>query len=84
MQPNLQKLPVELIPPPDSPLMSQPPHDVVQGNAALFHYTWGTLVEDKITRNKVWIFDKREYTDHDLALQVSFCLCVLPSCFANS
>jgi hypothetical protein len=29
--------------PPASPLISQPPHDRVIGNASMYHYTWGTL-----------------------------------------
>ena len=28
---------------PAAPLISQPPHDRVLGNASMYHYTWGTL-----------------------------------------
>jgi hypothetical protein len=29
--------------PPGSPLISQPPHDRMRGNASMYHYTWGTI-----------------------------------------
>lgn len=34
----------------------------------MLHYTWGTLVEEG--GNKVWTFDKREYTAAELEKQV--------------
>jgi hypothetical protein len=44
---------------PFNPLMVQPPADVVLGDAAILHYTWGPIVshEGKV----VWSFDKRSY-----------------------
>ena len=52
--------------------MVQPPADHAQGNAALLHYTWGTLVEDA-DKQKVWIFDKREYTAPEIERKVGSC-----------
>ena len=69
-QSNLQKIDVELQYPPNSSFMCQPPADSVQGNAALAHYTWGTLVEEGQTRKEVYLFDKRKLVAHDDALKV--------------
>eukprot|EP00879_Flechtneria_rotunda_P014651 GHRR01015310.1.p1 GENE.GHRR01015310.1~~GHRR01015310.1.p1 ORF type:complete len:332 (+),score=80.08 GHRR01015310.1:805-1800(+) len=54
--------------PPKSKLMSQPPHDWVQGEAAILHYTWGTLYfKDS---KEFWRFDKRDYTAKEHELKV--------------
>ena len=50
--------------------MTQPPADSSLGNAAMLHYTWGILIEDA-QKQKVWIFDKREYTKQEYERQVS-------------
>jgi hypothetical protein len=49
--------------PPNSTLISQPPHDWELGAAALLHYTWGTLFykDDK----EVWRFEKRDWTSKE-------------------
>ena len=69
----LQGVKLDLVKPPDSPLMAQPPADHTQGNAALMHYTWGTLVEE-MDGTKVWIFDKREYTAPEIERKVNLAL----------
>ena len=44
---------------PFNPLMVQPPADVVLGDAAILHYTWGPIISrDGV---KLWEFDKRTY-----------------------
>ncbi len=55
--------------PPMSKLISQPPADSVLGDAAMFHYTWGTIWSDA-SGKEVWKFDKRFYTDAKLELEV--------------
>lgn len=56
--------------PPKSRLISQPPHNWELGEAAMLHYTWGTLFfkNDK----EVWRFDKRDWTakEHELKVGV--------------
>ena len=37
------KLNIKNLPPPSSPLISQPPHDRAIGNASMYHYTWGSI-----------------------------------------
>eukprot|EP00877_Chromochloris_zofingiensis_P015145 jgi/Chrzof1/9885/Cz04g19190.t1 len=54
--------------PPNSLLLSQPPHDHVLGKAAMFHYTWGVIY--KKGEKDIWKFDKRFYTAADDALKV--------------
>lgn len=54
--------------PPSSCLISQPPADHSPGAAAIYHYTWGTVI--KKGGQEVWHFDKRDYTAADLALKV--------------
>jgi hypothetical protein len=44
---------------PFNPLMVQPPADVVLGDAAILHYTWGPIVSRDGT--VLWSFDKRSY-----------------------
>jgi hypothetical protein len=54
--------------PPKSKLISQPPHNWDLGQAAMLHYTWGTLYfkDDK----EVWRFDKRDWTAKEHELKV--------------
>lgn len=47
--------------PPNCPLITQPPADDTLGQAAMTHYTWGTLVNDA-SGKRLWEFDKRTYT----------------------
>lgn len=54
--------------PPDSPLISQPPHDRQTGNACMYHYTWGSIYSKD--GKEVWKFDKRFYTEMDQSLKV--------------
>lgn len=65
----LQGVKFDLTLPPDQLLVTQPPADAVLGKAAMFHYTWGTIWKDP-GGQVVWKFDKREYTDASLELQV--------------
>ncbi len=55
--------------PPVSKLISQPPADSAIGNAAMYHYTWGTIWSNEAGK-EVWKFDKRFYTDADLEIKV--------------
>ena len=51
--------------------MAQPPADHRIGDAALLHYTWGSIFQDtKHNQTEVWKFDKRFYTAHVAALKV--------------
>lgn len=54
--------------PPKSKLISQPPHNWDLGEAAMLHYTWGTLYykNDK----ELWRFDKRDWTAKEHELKV--------------
>ena len=54
--------------PPACTLIVQPPADTIIGDAAMFHYTWGSIWSKNGT--KIWSFDKRFYTDANLELQV--------------
>lgn len=54
--------------PPRSKLMAQPPHDATPGEAAILHYTWGTLYHDADGK-EFWRFDKRDYTAKDQELK---------------
>uniref|UniRef100_A0A061QV19 Hydroxyproline O-arabinosyltransferase-like domain-containing protein n=1 Tax=Tetraselmis sp. GSL018 TaxID=582737 RepID=A0A061QV19_9CHLO len=58
--------------PPKQKLIVQPPADREIGDAAMFHYTWGTVINDVQGGDKVklWEFDKRTYTDAVHALKV--------------
>lgn len=58
----LEHVPVEVAPPPLSPLLAQPPNDPAIGNACAMHYTWGTYIVNATTKEPVWSFDKREHT----------------------
>jgi hypothetical protein len=58
----LENVKLELQLPPYSPLMIQPPADIDLGDAAMMHYTWGSIITDK-DGQEVWRFDKREFTD---------------------
>jgi hypothetical protein len=55
--------------PPNSTLISQPPHNWELGKAAMLHYTWGTLFfkDDK----EVWRFEKRDWTAKEHERKVS-------------
>lgn len=55
--------------PPACPLIVQPPADVVSGDAAMFHYTWGSIWKSA-NGTQVWAFDKRFYTDAKFELEV--------------
>ena len=54
--------------PPNSRLMSQPPHDWTLGQAAILHYTWGTLYFKG--GKEFWRFDKRDWTAKEHELKV--------------
>lgn len=60
--------------PPNSTLISQPPHNWELGEAAMLHYTWGTLFfkDDK----EVWRFEKRDWTakEHERKVITRFTL----------
>ena len=59
--------------PPGQKLIVQPPADRKIGDAAMFHYTWGSLIHEAdggSALKKVWEFDKRAYTDAALPLKV--------------
>lgn len=64
----MQGVKFELKLPPVCKLIVQPPADMVVGDAAMFHYTWGSIWS--VNGTKVWSFDKRFYTDADLELKV--------------
>lgn len=63
-------------PPPSSPLIAQPPHDVSPGEAAIYHYTWGSIYKPAAPPagqppdKEVWRFDKRDWTAEADALKV--------------
>lgn len=54
--------------PPKSKLLSQPPHDASMGDAAILHYTWGTLYQKD--GKEFWRFDKRDWTAKQHELKV--------------
>ncbi|EFJ51470.1 hypothetical protein VOLCADRAFT_103500 [Volvox carteri f. nagariensis] len=54
--------------PPHSRLIAQPPHDLVLGDAAMCHYTWGTLYFEN--KKEIWKWEKRDYTSREVALKV--------------
>lgn len=58
----LQGITVDLAKPPLNPLITQPPADANLGEAAMFHYTWGSVFQNS-SGDKVWEFDKRVFTD---------------------
>jgi hypothetical protein len=67
----LQGVKLDLTPPPNNPLMAQPPADHVIGSASLLHYTWGAIFKDtKQNDAEVWKFDKRFHTARADALKV--------------
>ncbi len=55
--------------PPKCKLIAQPPADLAEGDAAMLHYTWGSIWKDDAGK-EVWSFDKRFYTDAKLELEV--------------
>ncbi|KAK9795215.1 hypothetical protein WJX73_002433 [Symbiochloris irregularis] len=61
----LQNVKLELLLPPKSPLISQPPSDTVPGAASMLHYTWGTMFLES-NDSKTWEFDKRTFTDKSI------------------
>mmetsp|Transcript_4256 Transcript_4256/g.12271 ORF Transcript_4256/g.12271 Transcript_4256/m.12271 type:complete len:438 (-) Transcript_4256:1868-3181(-) len=65
----LQGVKFDLQLPPLQKLITQPPADQELGEAAMFHYTWGTIWTDA-SGAEVWKFDKRFYTDANLELEV--------------
>ena len=65
----LQEIKVDLAKPPSNKLIAQPPADARIGQAAMFHYTWGTVFQNS-SGAKVWEFDKRTYTDASIVTQV--------------
>lgn len=65
----LQGVKFDLKLPPAQQLITQPPADDDLGDAAMFHYTWGTIWKST-DGQVVWKFDKREYTDAKLELEV--------------
>ncbi|GLC55430.1 hypothetical protein PLESTB_000986400 [Pleodorina starrii] len=54
--------------PPHSRLIAQPPHDLIIGDAAMFHYTWGTLYYEN--KKEIFKWEKRDYTSREQALKV--------------
>jgi len=58
--------------PPKCKLIAQPPADLAEGDAAMLHYTWGSIWKDDAGK-EVWSFDKRFYTDAKLELEVMTC-----------
>lgn len=66
----LQDVKLELLLPPKSPLISQPPADTTPGSASMLHYTWGSRFVDA-NGSTVWEFDKRTFTDKSIETQVS-------------
>ena len=68
----LQGVKVDLAKPPLNPLIAQPPADATLGQAAMFHYTWGSVFQNA-KGEKVWEFDKRAYTDPSIVTTVSSC-----------
>ncbi|KXZ51261.1 hypothetical protein GPECTOR_13g748 [Gonium pectorale] len=54
--------------PPHSRLIAQPPHDLTLGDAAMLHYTWGTLYHEN--KKEIWRWEKRDYTAPEKALKV--------------
>ena len=65
----LQGIKVELAKPPVNPLITQPPADANLGQAAMFHYTWGSVFKNA-QDEKIWEFDKRVYTDASIVTTV--------------
>jgi hydroxyproline O-arabinosyltransferase len=54
---------VDLPAPPRSPLMAQPPADHLPGDAAVLHYTWGSIFHQGGKDGpEIWRFDKRDYS----------------------
>ncbi|GLI66190.1 hypothetical protein VaNZ11_009955 [Volvox africanus] len=54
--------------PPHSRLIAQPPHDLVLGDAAMCHYTWGALYFEN--KKEIWRWEKRDFTSREVALKV--------------
>lgn len=86
----LQDIKVDLAKPPSNKLIAQPPADASLGQAAMFHYTWGTVFQNS-SGAKVWEFDKRKYTDASIVTQVwcnaqlqfsPLTYCMLPLCMS--
>ena len=72
----LQGITVDLAKPPSNKLIAQPPADASLGEAAMFHYTWGTVFQNS-SGAKLWEFDKRVYTDASIVTLVGLPLCLL-------
>ncbi|PNW78775.1 hypothetical protein CHLRE_09g389763v5 [Chlamydomonas reinhardtii] len=64
------KLNIKNLPPPSSPLISQPPHDRAIGNASMYHYTWGSIYKRPGVEKEIWMFDKRTYTAYEHQLKL--------------
>ncbi|PNH02423.1 hypothetical protein TSOC_011595 [Tetrabaena socialis] len=54
--------------PPHSRLIAQPPHDLQLGDAAMLHYTWGTLYFEN--KKEIWRWEKRDYTSREQMLKL--------------
>lgn len=66
----LQGVKLNLVAPPLNRLITQPPADADLGQAAMFHYTWGSIFQNS-SGDKIWEFDKREFTDASIVITVS-------------
>lgn len=66
----LQGIKLDLAQPPLNRLITQPPADANLGQAAMLHYTWGTVFQNS-SGAKIWEFDKRVYTDQSMVITVS-------------
>ena len=67
---TLQDVKFDLQLPPKCKLIAQPPADLAEGDAAMLHYTWGSIWKDDGGK-EIWSFDKRFYTDAKLELEVN-------------
>ncbi|KAL3161193.1 hypothetical protein ABBQ38_009560 [Trebouxia sp. C0009 RCD-2024] len=63
----LQGIKLDLAQPPLNRLITQPPADANLGQAAMLHYTWGTVFQNS-SGAKIWEFDKRVYTDQSMVI----------------
>mmetsp|Transcript_648 Transcript_648/g.2363 ORF Transcript_648/g.2363 Transcript_648/m.2363 type:complete len:326 (+) Transcript_648:964-1941(+) len=52
----------QCVSPPPAGFFSQPPHDQVLGPASILHFTWGTQIIQKDTKEMLWQWDKRQYS----------------------
>ena len=66
----LQGIHLNLAQPPLNRLITQPPADANLGQAAMLHYTWGSVFQNS-SGGKIWEFDKRAFTDASIVTTVS-------------